>query len=301
MEELKKTTTRGAKKENFNPLRKEIVNVKLVRSASTMYNDPTSPLDGGLSETSFVTYAIPSKNGVLVSVLTPEEQEFFENYYHFPEGFMSPSSINNNYWKTYGMGYINRVTLDKTGKKLDLSNPKDYIEWKILLANPEYICPSQDDLENKRKLTYRYVMNNDKQVAESVGKRADIKLANFEVYSRYKDDADMLRIIIYLVEHKKVSPKTKIEMLKDKLVYLMEHRSNECYAVMSNGLLEQKKAILVATEQGLISERNGYYYNKENGQKLAYDYEDSTLNNAANYLADPENQELYFNIQKKIQ
>jgi hypothetical protein len=90
-------------------------------------------------------------------------------------------------------------------------------------------------------------------------------------------------------------------MLKDKLVYLMEHRSNECYAVMSNGLLEQKKAILVATEQGLISERNGYYYNKENGQKLAYDYEDSTLNNAANYLADPENQELYFNIQKKIQ
>lgn len=300
MEELKKTVVRGTKKENFNPLRKEIVNVKIVRSNSAMYNDPNSPLDAGLSETSYITYAVPLRNGSLVSVLTSEEQEFFENLFHFPEGFMSPNAIENNYWKTYGMGYINRVTLDKTGKKLDLSNPKDYIEWKILLANPEYICPSQEDLENKRKLTYRYVMNNDKQVAESVGKKADIKLANFEVYAKYKDDADMLRVIIYLIEHQKVSPVTKLEILKDKVVYLMEHRSADCYMVMSNGLLEQKKAILIAAEKGVISERNGYYYLKENGQKIAYDYEDSTLNNAANYLADPENQELYFNIQKKI-
>lgn len=300
MEELKKNT-RGVKKENFNPLRKEMVNIKMVRSNSAMYNDPMSPVDGGLSETSFITYAIPSKNGVLVNVLTPEEQEFFENYFHFPEGFMSPTAIVNNYWKTYNMGYINRVTLDKTGKRLDLSNPKDYIEWKILLANPEYICPSQEALENKKKLTYRFVMNNDKQVAESVGKKADVKLELFETYAKYKEDADMLRIICYLIEHKKLSPATKIEMLKDKLVYLMEHRPNECYPVMSNGLLEQKKAIIVGTEKGILIERNGYYYLKENGQKVAYDYEDSSLNNAANYLADPENQELYFNIQKRIQ
>lgn len=300
MEEQKKTT-RGIKKENFNPLKKELVNVKLVRSASSMYNDPNSPLDGGLSETSFITYAVPSRNGVIVNVLTPDEQAFFENYFGFPEGFMSPAAITNNYWTTYGKGYINRVTLDKTGKRLDLSIPRDYIEWKILLANPEYICPSQEDLENKRKLTYRFVMNNDKQVAESVGKKADIKLSNFEVYAKYKEDADMLRIIIYLVEHKKISPNTKIELLKDKLVYLMENRAAECYAVMSNGLLEQKKAVIVGTEKGILTERNGYYYLKENGQKIAYDYEDSTLNNAANYLADPENQELYFNIQNRIQ
>lgn len=300
MEELKKTT-KGVKKENFNPLRKEIVNVKMIRSNSAMYNDPQSPLDGGLSETSFITYAIPSKNGTLVSVLTPEEQAFFEEYFHFPEGFMSPAAINNNYWKTYGMGYINRVTLDKTGKKLDLSQARDYIEYKILLANPEYICPSQEDLENKRKLTYKFVMNNDKQVAESVGKKADIKLANYEAYSKYKDDADMIRIILYLIEHKKVSPNTKIELLKDKLTYLMDHRPSDCYQVLGNNLLEQKKAVLIGTEKGLITERNGYYYLKENGQKIAYDYEDSTLNNAANYLADPDNQELYFNIQKRIQ
>ena len=80
MEEQKKTT-RGIKKENFNPLKKELVNVKLVRSTSSMYNDPNSPLDGGLSETSFITYAVPSRNGVIVNVLTPDEQTFFENYF----------------------------------------------------------------------------------------------------------------------------------------------------------------------------------------------------------------------------
>jgi hypothetical protein len=297
MEEQEKTTKK--KKENFNPLKKETVEVKFIRSTSKMYSNE-SPLSGGLAETASITYTVPRENGMIKQILTPDEITFFENYFGLPEGAMNFNAITNNYWTTYNRGYINRVALDKSGKRLDLSNAKDYIEYKILLANTEYICPNQETLENFRKATYRFVLNNDNTVAMSAGKSADLKFELFEIYGKYKEDADMLRVICYLIEHKKVSPKTKIELLKSKVVSMMENRAKDCYAVMSSKNLEQKKAILIGVEKGIISDRNGFYYYTENGQKLSNEYEEPNLNNAANYLADVANQELYFSISKKI-
>lgn len=297
MEEQEKTTRK--KKENFNPLKKETVEVKFIRSTSKMYSNE-SPLGGGLAETASITYTVPRENGMIKQILTPDEISFFENYFGLPEGAMNFNAITNNYWTTYNRGYINRVTLDKNGKRLDLSNAKNYIEYKILLANTEYICPNQETLENFRKATYRFVLNNDNTVAMSAGKSADLKFELFEIYGKYKEDADMLRVICYLIEHKKVSPKTKIELLKSKVVSMMENRAKDCYAVMSSKNLEQKKAILIGVEKGIISDRNGFYYYTENGQKLSNEYEEPNLNNAANYLADVANQELYFSISKKI-
>lgn len=286
-------------KENFNPLKNEIVEVRFINSPSTMYSSD-SPLKGGLAETSSITYAVPRENGMIKAVLTPNEQEFFEKYFNLPENAMNPSAINNNYWTTYNRGYINRVTLDKSGKRLHLDNAKEYIEWKILLANPEYICPNQETLENSRKATYRFVMNNDTTVATSAGKSADLKLELFEIYAKYKEDSDMLRVICFLVEHKKVSPKTKIELLKEKVTNMIINNAKDCYPVMSSTTLEQKKALIIGVEKGVVSERNGFYYVTETGQKLSGDYEEPNLNNAANYLADVANQELYFSILKKI-
>ena len=297
MEEQEKTTRK--KKENFNPLKKETVEVKFIRSTSKMYSNE-SPLSGGLAETASITYTVPRENGMIKQILTPDEITFFENYFGLPEGAMNFNAITNNYWTTYNRGYINRVALDKSGKRLDLSNAKDYIEYKILLANTEYICPNQETLENFRKATYRFVLNNDNTVAMSAGKSADLKFELFEIYGKYKEDADMLRVICYLIEHKKVSPKTKIELLKSKVVSMMENRAKDCYAVMSSKNLEQKKVILIGVEKGIISDRNGFYYYTENGQKLSNEYEEPNLNNAANYLADVANQELYFSISKKI-
>lgn len=297
MEEQEKTTRK--KKENFNPLKKETVEVKFIRSTSKMYSNE-SPLSGGLAETASITYTVPRENGMIKQILTPDEISFFENYFGLPEGAMNFNAITNNYWTTYNRGYINRVALDKSGKRLDLSNAKDYIEYKILLANTEYICPNQETLENFRKATYRFVLNNDNTVAMSAGKSADLKFELFEIYGKYKEDADMLRVICYLIEHKKVSPKTKIELLKSKVVSMMENRAKDCYAVMSSKNLEQKKAILIGVEKGIVSDRNGFYYYTENGQKLSNEYEEPNLNNAANYLADVANQELYFSISKKI-
>lgn len=297
MEELKTRKT----KENFNPLKQEIVEVRFIPSDSEMYNNPASPLNGGLADNASITFAIPSKNGMLVSVLTAEEQKFFENLFGLAEGSMSPMRVENNYWKTYGKGYINRVTLDKTIRRLDLSNAKDYIEYKILLTNEEVVCPSYERLQNGGKLnTYRFVMSNENAVAKDAGQTADLKVENFELFAKYKEDADMLRVILYLTRQKKVSPNTKLDLLKKDIVDLMETEPKKCHKVLSSTNLEQLKAVIIGAEKGVISERNGFYYVAETGQKLCEDFEEPNLNNAANYLADVANQELYFSILKKI-
>ena len=292
------TTTESTE---FNPLKQEIVEVKYIRSTSKMYNDnPESPVDGGLAEAASITYAVPYKNGMLAQVLTPEEQTFFEKLFGLESGAMSPMKTTNNYWTTYGMGYINRVTLDKSTKRFDLSVPKDYIEVAILKVNNEHICPSQEAYENARKPSYRFVMSNEGAAAKSAGAIADIKLENFEYYAKYKEDINMLRTILYLHEKRKSSPLTKLDVLKAKVVGYMETESKKLNKVLTDTLLEQKKVVIIGTEKGIISERNGYYYKADTGNKIAYDYEEPNLNNAAKYLADVANQELYFDLSKSI-
>jgi hypothetical protein len=110
----------------------------------------------------------------------------------------------------------------------------------------------------------------------------------------------MLRVILYLTRQKKVSPNTKLDLLKKDIVDLMETEPKKCHKVLSSNNLEQLKAVIIGAEKGVISERNGFYYVAETGQKLCEDFEEPNLNNAANYLADVANQELYFSILKKI-
>ena len=294
-EKTKKTKT------EFNPLKKEIVEVRYIRSTSQMYNsNPDSPVDGGLAETASITYAVPYKDGMLTAILTPEEQAFFEKQFNLEPGTMNNMRVNDNYWTTYGKGYINRVTLDKSTKRFDLSKPKDYIEVAILKANTEHICPSQEAYETARKPSYRFVMSYEDALSKSAGVTADVKLENFEYYAKFKEDADMLRTILYLYEKRKTSPNTKLDLLKAKVVNYIETASKHINNILSDTLLEQKKVVIIGVEKGIVSERNGFYYISENGQKLSEDYEEPNLNNAAKYLADVTNQELYFSLMNKI-
>ena len=298
---MEETNKRVKKQEEFNPLKKVIVEVKYLRSKSEMFNGkPDSPLDGGLADDANITLAVPYKNGVLMSVLTPDEQRFFENRFGLREGDMNAIKIENNYWTTYNKGYINRVTLDKITRRLDLSNPKDYIEWKILLANDEIVCESQRMFEDKPLDTYRFILHNENTVSEMAGRSADIKVENFQLFAKYMDDADMLRVILYLLERKKTSPVTKIELLKEKVSQYLVSRAKDCNEILNSKNLEQKKVILIGVEKNVVSDRNGFYFVTETGQRLSDDYTEPSLNNAADFLANPVNQELYFSLSNKI-
>lgn len=282
-----------AKKEVTNCLRNEKVTVRLIKKKRGFIDDPRSPLYGGLAETSQIVFTVPRlRSGVLKNVLTDSEKECIEKLLGLEENALSVHKQKNNYWVTGTPGCINTVVLTKRDTILDLNNVNDYIKYKILLANSDQICPSLEEYENAPKATYMFVMINDTQEAKSVGAKANIKFDCYTGYGKYKDDANILRCVIELMEGKKVAANTKIEHLQSMVTKFIDEDPKRFREVINDPLLEYKSLIKQGIEKGIIASRNNLLYLRENSMPLCNEYEEPRLSVAAKYLADPANQDL---------
>lgn len=135
------------------------------------------------------------RNGQYANVLTDAEKDFFES----PEagmdlkpGDLSIYKRDNNFWDTFS------IILTKDGVTLDKSNPYQYLQYKILLANNEEIASSLEDLRNKRKASYKFVLVDSNEEALISSKEADVEESAWSVYGDIKNDRskmfDVLRI-----------------------------------------------------------------------------------------------------------
>lgn len=299
--EDKKTTKKVKEEPVYNPLKNEEVTVRLILKKRGFVDDPRNPLYGGLAETSQIVFTVPrDRNGSLVRIFDDNEESFFEQYLGLPEGALSVYKPTDNYWDSSKENCVNSVVLTKIDTHLHLNKWEDYFKYKILLANTNLICPSTKDLEDNPKNTYMFVLVNEDQEAAATGRQADTKYETYESFGNYKDSANALRTIIYLYEHKRVSSNTKIELLKAKVLSLLERDVVRMHEILTDKLLEYKVIICTGVEKGIISEINGFYYIKEDHSPLANPGSDSKLNNAAAYIADPKNQDLLFSLQKQI-
>lgn len=298
MEDVKKVGRPAKSNEAFNPLRAEKVIVRLIKKHRGFVSDSKSPFYGGLAPNSEIKLVVPRlRNGELKNVLTNNEKEFFEKTLGLPENALSVYKNENNYWVTSTPNCINSVRLTKRDSILDLSKPADYIRYKILLANEDIICPNMSEQNNKN--TYMFVLINDKQEATTLNKKVDMKLEVYTTFQKYSDNADKLRALCYLGDGKKTAKTTGIELLKAKMMDIIESNITRAASIFNDPLLDQKMLIYNAVEKGILAERNGIYYNKETGNPLCREYEVANLSTSASYLADVANQELMFNIQKR--
>ena len=289
----KKETVAEDSPKFINCLRDERVTVRLIKKKRGSVDDPRSPLYGGLADTSQVVFTVPRlRSGVLKNVLTDNEKAFIEHKLGLDEDTMSVHRRENNYWCTSTTGCINAVVLTKRDTVLNLNDVNDYIRYKILLANDDRICPSLQELEDHPKPTYMFVVINDVQEAKSVGTKANVKFECYMAYGKWKDNRDVLRCVIELMDGKKIAPDTKIEHLQSIVTRFIDDDTRRFKEVICDPLLEYKALIKVAVEKGLVSNRNNFYYLKEDGSQLCEEYEEPRLSTAAKYLANPANQDV---------
>jgi hypothetical protein len=281
------------KEQLINCLKNEKVKVRFISKKRGSTDDPNSPLYGGLATTSKCVFVVPRlRSGILKNVLTNDEKAFIEDALGLEKDAMSVYKQTDNYWCTSTPGCINKVILGKQEVILDLSDINDYIKYKILLANNDRICPSLREWEDAPKNTYMFVMINESAEAASVGKKANLKYECFMLYHKYKDNISVLRCIVELVEGKKVAAGTKLEYLQNMVTNLIETDKHRFKDIVSDKYLEYKALIKDAVEKGIINNRNGLYYLKEDSTPLSEEYDEPRLNNAAKYLAEPANQDL---------
>ena len=117
----------------------------------------------------FTTGLTPS--GKIKCPLNSDEREFIESAL---EEDLSPNlKPKDNFWVRRS------VSLNKEHKLLDLSDPEDYIDYKILLENKNIVAPSGSD--KNKKLTYRYSIESLEYEEEKTAKRSSIRKSAYSI------------------------------------------------------------------------------------------------------------------------
>lgn len=281
--------------ETFNPLRKERVIVRFVPKENDNIVDRKHVAFGGMMDGAVRGFTVPVlSNGTYKNVLTDNEKTFLEEVLGLEVNGLSVYNKKDNYWDNF------LIKLTKQDTILDLSDPEDYIKYKVLLANKDLVAPSMKELREARLATYEYVIMEPNEEFSDSRNRVNNTMKCYEEFGAIKDKFDILRCIIETVDGRTVAGNTKIEFLQAKATDLIASNPKLFLETITDPLLNTKVLIKKAVEANLISKRGEYYYFREDGSPLCGPNEDPTFTIAARYLSLPENQELKFAIEAKL-
>lgn len=284
----------------INCLRNEKIIIRHLPKQSRMVTNPKHVLFGGMAEGSTRTFVVPMlSSGRYVNVLSNAEKDFLENYMGLEPNALSIYRKNNNFWDDSNEAGISKVTLRKQDNFLDLSNPNDYIKYKILLANKDFIAPSIKELEDFPKATYQFVIIAEGEETKTAKKNMTILMQCYTLYGKIEDDVDALRVVIETLTGVTVHKNTKKDFLQTKINDLIQSNSKMFLKVASDPLLSTKVLIRKSIEAGTIVKRGNQYYIKEGSIPMC-DAGEPTLNVASQWLNLPKNQTIKFSLEANL-
>lgn len=286
----------------INCLRNERIIVKHIDKQTGLIKDPKHVLYGGMAETAKRTYTVPIlRSGAYVDVLTKDEKAFLEQAMGLEANALSVYiKGDKNFWSTANPKGIATVTLMKHDNYLDLSNPIDYIKYKILLANKDRIAESLQKLQDQPKATYEFVLVSDVDRSKMATAKLSYKKQAYKILGKIEDDADVLRFIIETLDGRPTAKSSKLEMLQVKAEELIQSNASLFVKTATDELLPNKVLIRKAVEEGIITKRGNYHYLRADNTPLCNNDQEPTLNIAAMFLNEPKHQELKFAIEAKL-
>lgn len=285
----------------INCLRNEKIIVRHIPKATGLISDPKHVLYGGMSDNAKRVFSVPRlSSGMFVDILTKAEKNFLEHIMGLEPNQLSIYRKVNNFWDDSTEGSISQVTLLKQDNYLDLSNPEDYIRYKILLANKAFIAPSMKELQDRPLATYQFVIINEgDEIKTAKAHMTSIQQCYME-YGKISEDFDTLRMVIETLSGRPIAPSTKIDWLQMEANKAIQSNSKLFLNVVTDSLLSTKVLIKKAVEAGILAYRSNQLFLRENNMPLCEYGEESTLGNAAKYLSSPKHQDLLFAIQAKL-
>ena len=278
-----------------NCLRNERILVRFVPKEDSNITNPKHILYGGMAEGAIRYYTVPvlASTGTYKNILTDDEKAFLESYMGLEYNALSVHNKVNNFWSNY------TVRLTKRDNYLDLSDPNDYIKYKVLKANTDYIADSLQTLNNYPKATYQFVMIKEGEAEKREEEKMSVTMKCYKEYGKIEDDNDTLRCIIELIDNKPIAKNTKSEFLKSRINSLIQADPKLFYAIITDEYLNNKVLIKTATEEGIIKRRNNLYYFEDT--PLCPDGTESTLSVASEYIGLGKNQDLKLRIEALLQ
>lgn len=297
-----KTQVIKSDKQLVNCLRNERIIVRHVPKLTGMWgNNPKHILAGGMAEGAVRTFVVPRlSSGIFVNVLTDNEKAFLEEIMGLEYNALSVFKKVDNFWDDSNDNGINKVRLTKQDNYFNLADPEDYIRYKILLANKDFIAPSLQVLQDTPKATYQFVIISENEEVNMARKNMSTTMVCYKEFGKIENDIDTLRVIIETIDGRPTSQNAKLEFLQTRVNELIQTDSKIFLKVITDPLLSTKVLIKKSIEAGLISNRGNYLYIRKDNTPLCENNEEPTLNIAAKYLNSPKHQEVKFSLEAAL-
>jgi hypothetical protein len=232
------------------------------------------------------------RDGNLKNPFTKEEKEFLEKEFGYEENTLSV------YKKDGPLRDIN-VRITRDGLTLDLSNPSDYITYKVLLTNSDKIAPSVK--ERKSKGTYKFYIEDEAEVNEMKSSDASDNQIAWMEYGKMSESKTKLAAFLKIYSQvfktavTRIDKNTDIKMLQGKVSDIVKDKMKGFVEIVTSPDYDTMLLIAEAVETGVLS-RTGTKYSLPEGDQIG-----NTLKEAIQYLKAPVNQELVQIIERQIE
>ena len=297
MERQVEKKEKAVAKTKVNPLVNEEVFVRFVPQPTAFgITDKSHVGYGGLFDGNSITVCVPVlSNGNFKNILTNDEKDFLEEELGLDSNALSVYKTENNYWKNY------TITIGKEGLKLNLSDPNDYIRYKVLLANKNIVAPSVQERMDRPKATYRFELVRSGEEANMESMRMDSTMESYKEFGKIENDIDTLRVLVELLDGRPYSSTESPVFFKSRVNQLIQKDAKRFLQYAKDPLLHTKMIIRRSVELGKVSMKNDYYYLASSGAPLCEQNEKSTLSVAARFLNQPANQDIKYILESEVE
>lgn len=301
---MEEQTAKKEKKEKsmstvrVNPLRKERIYVRFVpHENGSAGSNKQHVMYGARADGAVDSFCVPMlrSTGKYKNVLTNDEKDFLEEALGLDYNALSVYKTENNYWDDYRVRIV-----AKEGLYLDLSDPEDYIKYKVLLANTDQIAPSVQERIDRPKQTYMYEMVQEREETMLENAKMDATMASYKEFGKIEEDIDTLRVLIELLDGRPYAANNGLAFFRSRANILIQNDAKKFLSQITDPLLHAKVLIRRGNELGVILKRGDYYYLKSDGSPLCDNGENPTLTIAAQYLNLPAHSDIKFILESEL-
>lgn len=268
----------------------EIVTVKFVPKKRGMaaHVEDNHVISGGMLNKAVKTFYCPlQRSGGIANILSKEEKVCLENELGIN------LSVYGDFWTEYSV----KLYKDNASNILDLSNPIEYISYKILLHYPDDVAKSWK--ERNDKISYQFAITRANEEVNESKLKLDVKKEAFKLFGKIEDDKEKLFGVLRLLTNQPISRASAIDWLQGKVQEHVDTNPNGFLNVIKDPSFDTKMIIHRGVETGVILKK-GNKYETPDGLELCNAGETSTFANAVRFLNQDKNQEVRLLIEARI-
>lgn len=262
-----------------------------------------------------LTFQIPvdGRTGALVEPLTELERKYFESD-KCPLGYKAGELLANvfvtdnrnnkilkSFWTKYSYTIRKSASIideDTVLDTLDLSNPKDYLNYVVLRANTSLVAPNPESKYHNGKYVVVLVDEGEDEVVKaSKTDRIAEAYAHYSALSQRAEKMRELLTIAYFENLNKVKPAqdASTEWLKTECNKLIQLDYGQTYLKVVKNKYEDKAFLFKCIDKGAVTVRKDGYATND-GTWLG-----ATLAQTITYIADPRNTEMLIKLQAQVE